>query len=246
MNTTPKKKRLDQLLVERELFSSRHQAQLAIRSGQIQVNNQLADKPGALFSRDCQIKIKEKSPYVSRGGKKLAAALKEFKLNATNKIALDIGSSTGGFTDCLLQHGAKRVYAIDVGYGQLALPLRNDPRVILKEKTNARYLKPGDFPEKIQLVTIDVSFISLDKILPVISKLTEPETTVIALIKPQFEAGRKDIKKGVIRDPEVHCAVIEKIKKLARDNQLETQAIIPSPILGPAGNKEFLIYLVKK
>lgn len=237
-------KRLDQLLVDRGLFDSRSRAHWAIRSGQVIVGDIVIDKPGKLIPTNARIKIKERPPYVSRGGLKLQAAIKEFGIEIHDKIALDIGCSTGGFTDCLLQNGAKLVYAVDVGYGQLAWPLRNNPKVVLMEKTNARYLRPKDFPKAPQLVTIDVSFISLDKIIPVVKKLLTPGGEVIALIKPQFEVGPKKAKKGVVKDPKIHEEVIEKIKRLVLENGFQPKGVIPSPILGPAGNKEFLMYLV--
>lgn len=238
-------KQLDQLLVDKGLFPTRQKAQFSIRSGNVFVNNSVVDKPSKLISPDSEIKIKEKLPYVSRGGLKLSAAIKEFGISVKDKIALDIGSSTGGFTDCLLQNGAAKVYAVDVGYGQLDLKLRNDSRVVLMEKTNARYLKPSQFPVPPDIITIDVSFISLDKILPVVSGLLSHDSEVIALIKPQFEAGPKFAKKGVVKDPAVHDQVIEKIKEIAQKNNLQPKSVIPSPALGPKGNKEFLLYLKK-
>ena len=243
--TLPKRKRLDQLLIDRSLFDSHQKAHRAIRSGRVIVNDIVIDKPGKLIPINAHIKIKEKLPFVSRGGLKLQAAIKEFGISVKDKITLDIGCSTGGFTDYLLQNGAKLVYAVDVGYGQLAWSLRNNPKVVLMEKTNARYLKPEDFPKTPQLVTIDVSFISLDKIIPVVSKLIAPAGEVIALIKPQFEVEPKKAKKGVVKDPEVHQEVIEKIKRTALENHFQPQGVIPSPIFGPAGNKEFLCWLIK-
>lgn len=243
--TTPKNKCLDQLLVDKGLFPTRQKAQWSIRSGDILVNNSVVDKPSKLIPLDSEIKVKQKLPYASRGGLKLEAAIKEFGVSVKDKIALDIGCSTGGFTDCLLQNGASKVYAVDVGYGQLDLKLRNDPRVVLMEKTNARHLKPSQFPTLPDLVTIDVSFISLDKILPAVSMLISSRAGVIALIKPQFEAGPKFAKKGVVKDPAIHNQVIEKIKEVAQKNNLQPIGVIPSPITGPKGNKEFLLYLKK-
>lgn len=243
--TYPKKIRLDQLLVEKMFAETRQKAQWLIRSGNVLVNNSIVDKPSTLTPPDAEIKIKEKIPYVSRGGLKLEHAIKSFGISAKDKTALDIGCSTGGFTDCLLQNGAAKVYAVDVGYGQLALSLRNDPRVILMEKTNARYLKPQNFPVPPDLVTIDVSFISLEKILPAVSALVSGKTEVVALIKPQFEAGIKFIKKGVVRDTHIHEQVIKKIKESAQKNNLEPINVVESPILGPKGNKEFLLYMKK-
>lgn len=239
----PKRIRLDELLVKLSICETRSKAQLLIRSGNVIVNSSLVDKPAKLTLPDANITIKEKLRYVSRGGLKLEHALKEFNIDPSNKIALDIGCSTGGFTDCLLQNGATKVYAVDVGYGQLALPLRNDPRVVLMEKVNARYLTPENIPEKPDIITIDVSFISLSKIFPAISILSHSNTIIIALIKPQFEAQKKDAKKGVVKDPLVHEKVIEMIKLSAKENNLSPQALTPSPILGPKGNKEFLIQL---
>lgn len=240
----PLSKRLDQLLIDRGLYSSPKKATWAIRSGQITVNSVVIDKPGKLISTNSIIRIKEKLPFVSRGGLKLEKALREFGITIKDKITLDIGCSTGGFTDCLLQNGAKLVYAVDVGYGQLAWSLRNNPKVVLMERTNARHLNPKDFPQTPELVTIDVSFISLDKIIPVIKKLIMPKGEVIALIKPQFEVGPKKAKRGVVKDPKIHDEAIEKIKKAALESGFQTKGIIPSPILGPAGNKEFLCWLV--
>lgn len=241
----PKRKRLDQLLIDNNFFSSQKKAIWAIRSGQVIVNDLVTDKPGRLIPHDAHIKIKEKLPYVSRGGLKLKEAIDNFKISIKNKVALDIGCSTGGFTDCLLKSGASLVYAVDVGYGQLDLKLRNNPKVVLMEKTNARYLKPESFIKKPDLVTIDVSFISLDKIIPVVKEIIKPKGEVIALVKPQFETGPKKAKKGVVKDPETHKEVIEKIKNIAEENNFKTKGIITSPILGPAGNKEFLIQLHK-
>lgn len=241
----PKNKRLDQLLIDKRLFPSRQKAQWSIRSGNVLVNGSVIDKPGRLVPIDSGIIIKEKLKYVSRGGLKLERAIKEFNIPVRDKTALDIGSSTGGFTDCLLQNGAAKVYAVDAGYGQLALQIRNDPRVVVMEKTNARYLTRDDFPIQPDLATIDVSFISLDKILPAVSKLLSPGGEAIALIKPQFEAGPKHAKKGVVKDPAIHTRVIERIKKTVEENNLDPQGIIPSPILGPKGNREFLLYMRK-
>lgn len=247
--TLPKKKRpacrLDNILVDKALFPTRHKAEWAIRSGNVIVDNSIVDKPGKLISPDSNISIKEKPPFVSRGGLKLLAAIKEFNINVKDKTALDIGSSTGGFTDCLLKYGAARVYSIDVGYGQLALELRNDPRVVVMEKINARYLKLSQFPIQPDLAVIDVSFISLSKIIPAVSGLLPAGSHVIALIKPQFEAGIEFVKKGVVKDPAVHREVIQKIKETVEKNNLKPLGVIPSPILGPKGNKEFLLHMIR-
>ncbi len=240
-----KKIRLDQLLVSRGHFASRHQAQIAIRSGQIITDNSLSDKPGRAVSPGTKITIKKKPRYKSRGGEKLEFALKEFSFPVAGKIALDIGCSTGGFTDCLLQHGAVMIYAVDVGYGQLDLSLRSNPKIVVMEKTNARYLQPDKFPVPPEIITVDVSFISLEKILPVVSRLLAPKGCAVVLIKPQFEAGPGQAPKGVVRNPVVHEKVITRIKKTAADSGLKPQGVIPSPLLGPKGNREFLLYLIK-
>lgn len=239
-----RQKRLDQLLTDSNLFSSLQKAIKAIRSGQVIVDNVIIDKPGKLVPSNSDIKIKDKLPFVSRGGLKLQEAISEFGISAKNKVVLDIGCSTGGFTDCLIQNGASTVYAVDVGYGLLAWPLRNHPKVILMEKTNARYLGLSDFKQRPELITIDVSFISLAKIIPVAKKIISPSGNIIALIKPQFETEPKKAKKGVVKDPKIHKEVIEKIKRVARESGFQIKGIIPSPILGPAGNKEFLCWLI--
>lgn len=239
----PKHMRLDQLLVEQGFFKSRQQAHFAIISGHVLLNGSVSDKPGRQVPSNSAISIKEKLPYVSRGGLKLKAALETFQINVKDKTAIDIGSSTGGFTDCLLQHGAILVYAVDVGYGQLDLSLRNNPKVILMEKTNARYLLPDNFKNAPDIITVDVSFISLDKIIPVLKSIIKKGGDIIALIKPQFEAGPKKAKKGVVKDPAVHEEVIEKIKNISTDAGFAIKDVIPSPILGPSGNKEFLIWI---
>lgn len=244
--TSQKKIRVDQLLIEKNIAPSIQKAECLIRSGNVLINDSIVDKPSALIAYNASIKIKEKLPYVSRGGLKLESAIKTFGISVKDKIALDIGSSTGGFTDCLLQNGAEKVYTVDVSYGQLALRLRNDPRVVLMEKTNARYLKSSDFPIQPNIITIDVSFISLDKILPAVSEIISKDSEVIALIKPQFEADIKNVKKGIVKDPEIHRQVIERIKEIAQKNKLRPKAEpIESPVLGPEGNKEFLLYMLK-
>jgi 23S rRNA (cytidine1920-2'-O)/16S rRNA (cytidine1409-2'-O)-methyltransferase len=245
------KKRLDQLLVERQYFSSRTRAQAAILAGIVFVDGKKIDKAGTLCPFEAKIEVRGKPhPYVSRGGVKLELALKEFGIKVKDKIVLDVGSSTGGFTDCLLQHGAKKVYAVDVGYGQLAWKLRQDPRVKVVERTNARYLTgeklyKGEI-EKAQVATIDVSFISLSKVLPAVYNLLADKASVIALIKPQFEARREQVGKGgIVKDNNVHQEVIEKVKAEAEAIGFEAKGIIQSPITGADGNVEFLIYLIK-
>jgi len=233
------RERLDVLLVERGLTESRAQAQRLIRAGSVRVADQVSDKPGAQVARDAEIALQSRPRFVGRGGEKLEAALIHFELDVTGATAADVGASTGGFTDCLLQRGARRVYAIDVGYGQLDWRLRNDPRVVVMERTNARYLE--HLPEPIDLVTVDVSFISLELILPMAIGWLRPGAQVVALIKPQFEAGRGEVGKGgVVRDPAVHRRVLERVLSIAAGSGLGLRGLMPSPLCGPAGNVEFL------
>jgi len=237
-----KRERLDILLYKRGLTPSREQARRLIMAAQVLVNGQRVDKPGTRVPLTATITIKEKPAYVSRGGLKLEAALRAFKVDVRGIVAADIGASTGGFTDCLLQHGATRVYAIDVGYGQLAWRLRQDPRVVVMERVNARYLRA--LPEPVDLATVDVSFISLKLVLPAARQLLKPNGQIIALIKPQFEAGRKQVGKGgVVKDPSVHRAVLYDILGWAQANGLRVYGLIASPLRGPAGNIEFLTHL---
>jgi len=234
--------RLDHLLVQRGLAESRSQAQALVLAGQVHVNGQPAPKPGTRVPGDIQVTVSQRPPYVSRGGFKLAAALDVFQVSVTNAICADVGASTGGFTDCLLQRGASRVYAIDVGRGQLAWKLRQDERVVVMDKTNARYLE--SLPEPAGIVTLDVSFISLKLLFPAVVGWLAPGADVIPLIKPQFEAEREHIgKKGVVRDPAVHSRVLEKVAGYAMANGLGVRGLIRSPITGPAGNLEFLMHL---
>ena len=239
------KKRLDAILVEQGFFDTRSKAQAAIMAGQILVNDLKVDKPGTQVADEVKIKIiGSKLPYVSRGGLKLEKALKVFPITLKDKIVADIGASTGGFTDCSLQNGARKVYAIDVGYGQLAWSLRTDERVVNLERTNVRFLDESSLPEKIQIATIDVAFISLDKVLPAVRKLLSTDGCVIALIKPQFEAGRDKVgKKGVVREPKVHEEVIEKVIEMAKEEKFGIGGLDYSPIKGPEGNIEYLLYL---
>jgi 23S rRNA (cytidine1920-2'-O)/16S rRNA (cytidine1409-2'-O)-methyltransferase len=228
-------------MVERGLAASRQQAQRLIMAGQVTVDDQVVDKPGTKIPGDAPIVVDAGQPYVSRGGLKLAAALDAFHLDVDGWVAADVGASTGGFTDCLLQRGAKKVYAIDVGYGQLAWKLRQDARVVARERTNARYLE--HLPEPVDLVTIDVSFISLKLIVPPAAGWLRPTGQIVALIKPQFEAGRTQVGKGgVVRDPEVHRAVLIELIGWAHSRWLGLAGLIPSPITGPAGNVEFLAH----
>ena len=240
-----KKVRLDTYLVDQGLFESRARAQAAIMAGQVLVDEQKIDKPGTTVKAEAKVRLLgNQLKYVSRGGLKLEKALEVFPVTVTGKVMADIGASTGGFTDCALQNGAARVYAIDVGYGQLAWKLRNDPRVINLERTNARTLDEHSLPEPIDAASIDVAFISLDKILPAVKKLLAPDAFVLALIKPQFEAGKEHIgKKGVVRDPDVHKDVIRRILALAQEEGFTIGGLDFSPVKGPEGNIEYLLYL---
>ncbi len=242
------KQRLDVLLVERGLCPSRQQAQRLIQAGEVQVNHAVVDKPGTPVAEDAEIQVKEKSPYVSRGGEKLAKALAEFPIAVAERVALDGGISTGGFTDCLLQAGARRVYGIDVGYGQVAWELRQDERVILKERTNLRHLSPADLyhqdDPRPDLGVMDVSFISLTKVLPAFWALLVPPREVVLLVKPQFEVGRDRIgKKGVVRDPKDHAAALATVLDCALTLGWQYRGVTWSPLAGPAGNIEYLLWL---
>ena len=239
-----KRQRLDLVLVERQLVGSREEGRRKILAGEVLVNDQTVDKAGSLIQAGAQIRVKSSRPYVSRGGLKLEKALNEFAIEVQAKTALDIGASTGGFTDCLLAHGAAKVFAVDVGYGQLDWKLRNDPRVVVIEKTNIRYLKPTALPYAAALATIDVSFISLKLVLPSVTALLVPGGEVVALIKPQFEVGKGKVGKGgVVRSSEEQTRVIEEIKAAAVSFGFQVRGVIESPLLGPAGNREFLIHL---
>jgi 23S rRNA (cytidine1920-2'-O)/16S rRNA (cytidine1409-2'-O)-methyltransferase len=239
-----KKIRIDQLLFERGLAESRNRAQRLVMAGEVCVAGELVDKPSMQVAFDAQITLKARPKYVSRGGEKLAAALQSFSVKAAGQVCADVGASTGGFTDCLLQNGADKVYAIDVGYGLLHWKLRKDPRVVVMERTNARYL--DRLPEAVDLVTIDASFISLTLLLPVVRGWFDGSSGgVIALIKPQFEAGRKQaaVHAGVIKDRAVHAQVLDKILAEASASGFFPRGLIPSPIRGPKGNIEFLVDL---
>lgn len=241
------KERLDVLLVEKGFFQSREKARGAIMAGVVYVNNSKEDKPGTKFGSDISIAVRENvMPYVSRGGLKLEKAMKEFGVQLEGKTAMDIGASTGGFTDCMLKNGAVKVFAVDVGYGQLAWELRNDPRVVCMERTNIRYVKPEDIGVSLDFASIDVSFISLKKVLPVAKELTGENGEIVCLIKPQFEAGREKVgKHGVVREPETHKEVIEAITSFSMDQGLCIKGLSFSPIKGPEGNIEYLLYLSK-
>ncbi len=237
--------RLDKLLFERGLATSRSRAQALIASGLVRVSGEPVTRAATLVDTDAEIAIAgQDCPYVSRGGLKLAAALDGFAITVTGLTCADIGASTGGFTDCLLQRGAGHVYAIDVGYGQLAWKLRQDDRVTVMERTNARHLTPADLPTLIDLAVIDASFISLKLLLPPLVPLFADQPRIIALIKPQFEAGRHQVGKGgIVRDPAVHRAVIGDLQQFAAGLGLTDRGVLPSPILGAKGNQEYLWYL---
>jgi len=239
-----KKVRLD-ILVQQQADVSRAKAQGLIRAGQVfRADGVCLDKPGAQVPDDTVLSIRQKPRYVSRGGDKLEAAFNAFSLDVTGQVAIDVGASTGGFTDCLLQHGAARVYAVDVGYGQLAWELRQDPRVIVMERCNIRHLTPDQLPERPTFFTADCSFISLRLVLPPLMHLLSERPSGVVLIKPQFEAGREQVGKGgVIRDEETQQAVVEHVREIARGLGFSQIDVIPSPLLGPAGNREFLGYL---
>jgi 23S rRNA (cytidine1920-2'-O)/16S rRNA (cytidine1409-2'-O)-methyltransferase len=238
------KQRLDLLLVERGLAESRERARRLIMAGEVTVNGAVVDKPGQNVRTTVELRVKTPPPYVSRGGLKLAAALDEFGIDVTGLTAVDVGASTGGFTDCLLQRGIARVYAVDVGYGQLAWKVRSDPRVIPIERTNIRYLEALPGGTTVDLAVIDASFISLALVLPATLRLLAPQAQIVALIKPQFEAGREQVGKGgVVRDAHVHRRVLEETIALAEHLALVVVGITVSPAPGPAGNIEFLIWL---
>ena len=236
------KQRLDNLLVTRELAENRSQAQALIMAGKVTASGKVITKPGTQVDEDASLELAEKMPYVSRGGIKLAHALDEFKLDLNSLTAMDVGASTGGFTDCLLQRGARRVYAIDVGYGQLDYKLRQDPRVAVVERVNAHY--PFSLPEKVNIATIDLSFISVTKVIPNVTEHLAPQGYMIILLKPQFEAERKEVGKGaIIKDPQVHARVLGHFIVWATEHDLRLRGLVASPILGAEGNREFLIFL---
>jgi 23S rRNA (cytidine1920-2'-O)/16S rRNA (cytidine1409-2'-O)-methyltransferase len=246
MSTPIKKERLDRMLFDKGLVESREKARAVILAGSVSVNGIVVDKAGAQVRPDDVLTLASKMPYISRGGLKLEHAFNEFDIDVQNKVAMDVGASTGGFTDCLLQNGAIKVYAVDVGYGQLGLKLRNDERVSVLEKTNIRYLERTAVQDDIDMVTIDVSFISLLKVMPKVLEFLKPGGDIVALIKPQFEAGRKDVGKGgVVRNERVHQQVIKKMKAGSESLGLHVMGTATSPIKGPKGNVEFLIHLRK-
>lgn len=238
------KVRLDKLLFEKGLVESREKSRALILEGNVTVNGIVIDKAGTLVRQDVELKIAERMPYVSRGGLKLQHALEVFSINVKGETAMDAGASTGGFTDCLLQYGARKVYAVDVGYGQFHWRLRNDERVVLLEKTNIRYLEKNKIHDKIDIAVIDVSFISLLKVIPKVKEFLKPSGEIVALIKPQFEAGRRDVGKGgVIRDEKIRLETVGIIERESEKMGLKSMGVEESPIKGPKGNIEYLIYL---
>jgi len=242
MITSVAKRRIDSLLVEKGLAESRAKAQALIMAGEVKVEGKAAIKAGTLVAEEAAITILQPPPFVGRGGIKLAFTLEHFQLDVFSKVAADIGASTGGFTDCLLQHGASRVYALDVGYGQLDYRLRQDKRVVVMERVNARY--PISLPEKVDLATIDLSFISVEKVIPSVAKLLKEEGYMVVLLKPQFEAKRKEVGKGgIVRQPLIHARVIGRFIAWAVKNGFRVGGLIASPILGAEGNREFFVLL---
>ena len=241
------KKRLDMLMMERALAPSREKAKAYIMAGDVYVDGQKEDKAGTMFPETVKIEVRGNTlPYVSRGGLKLEKAMKNFDVTLKDKVCMDVGASTGGFTDCMLQNGAVKVYSIDVGYGQLDWKLRNDSRVVCMEKTNIRYVVPEDLEGPADFSSIDVSFISLTKVLLPVRNLLTEEGEIVCLIKPQFEAGREKVgKKGVVRDPAVHQEVIERVRDYAMSISMEPCHLSFSPIKGPEGNIEYLLHLKK-
>ncbi|MCR5213652.1 MAG: TlyA family RNA methyltransferase [Eubacterium sp.] len=241
------KKRLDVLLVENGFAESREKAKAIIMSGIVYVNDQKEDKAGSTFPLDVKLEVRGKTlKYVSRGGLKLEKAMKSFPIELKDKVCMDVGASTGGFTDCMLQNGASKVYSVDVGYGQLAWKLRQDQRVIVMEKTNIRYVKPEEIEDKLDFISIDVSFISLSKVLPPLYPLLKDQSELVCLIKPQFEAGKGKVgKKGVVRDRSVHIEVIERVIGFAVSSGYNVLGLDFSPVKGPEGNIEYLIHLSK-
>lgn len=239
------KRRLDLILFEKGLAESREKAKAIIMSGIVFVNNQKSDKPGNMVPEDAVVEVRGKTlPYVSRGGLKLEKAMSVFPIDLKDKISMDVGASTGGFSDCMLQNGASKVYAVDVGYGQLAYKLRIDNRIVNLERTNIRYLEKTQVPDIIEFASIDVSFISLKLVLPAIQKFLTDGSNVVCLIKPQFEAGKEFVgKNGVIRDKKVHQRVIEEVVTFAQNNGYEVLGLDYSPVKGPQGNIEYLLYL---
>ena len=241
------KKRLDVLLVEQGLADSREKAKAIIMSGIVYVDNNKEDKAGTTFEETAKVEVRGNTlKYVSRGGLKLEKAMNNFGVTLDGKVCMDVGASTGGFTDCMLQNGAVKVYSVDVGHGQLAWKLRNDERVVCMEKTNIRYVTPEDIDDRVEFASIDVSFISLTKVLPAVKELMTVNGEIVCLIKPQFEAGREKVgKKGVVRELSTHIEVVQMIVDYVRNNGFRTLDLSYSPIKGPEGNIEYLLYMTK-
>jgi len=240
-----KKHRLDLIIVEKGLVKSRQRARALIMAGRVVVNDKPVDKPGFFVSSEDKIEFRgDDNPYVSRGGLKLEAALQNLALNVSGAVCIDVGASTGGFTDCLLQRGAERVYAVDVGYGQLAWKIRQNKNVIVIERTNVRYMPDDTIPEPVDLITIDVSFISLKIVVPAVIRFLKHDASILALIKPQFEVGKGQVGKGgVVKEPYIHQKVITELTDFFSTAQLAPQSVYASPLLGPKGNREFFIFL---
>lgn len=247
-NAKSTKIRLDRLLVERGLVESREKGQALILAGQVLADGQKQEKAGALVPEHAELRILGQIlPYVSRGGLKLEAALRNFPVNVSGKTAMDVGASTGGFTDCLLQHGARKVYAVDVGYGQMAWKIRQDARVEVIERVNIRDMDPSRIPEPVDIAVIDVSFISLEKVIPSVLRFLKPSSDLVALIKPQFEVGKKQVGKGgIVRDEAARNAAVARVTDFIRNLGLHVKGVIPSPIAGQEGNLEFLIHCVNR
>jgi 23S rRNA (cytidine1920-2'-O)/16S rRNA (cytidine1409-2'-O)-methyltransferase len=247
-STRVRKERLDKLLVEKGLVQSRERARALIMAGRVTVQGEKIDKPGAQVNAEAQLRLqRQDSSYVSRGGEKLEGALQTFGIDPNGMVVMDVGASTGGFTDCILQKGAQKVYAVDVGYGQLAWKLRQDPRVVNLERKNIRYLKKEEVREEIDLILIDTSFISIEKFLPHLLGFLIREGAIFSLIKPQFEVGKGEVGKGgVVRDAALHQKVMDRISTFSRELGLKVLGMTESPLLGPKGNKEFFIYLKKE
>lgn len=237
--------RLDQLVHKKGITESREKARALIIEGKVLVNGVKVEKPGSLVDENSEVTLcGETLPYVSRGGLKLEHAIKHFSIDVRDKVAMDVGASTGGFTDCLLQHGAKKVYAIDVGYGQLAWKLRADPRVIAIERTNIRYMERDKIPESVDIATVDVSFISLKLVIPKILEFLKPKGEIVALVKPQFEVGKGEVEKGgIVKSEEKRVKVVENIKSFFESLSLKVVGVVESPIKGQKGNVEYLIYV---
>lgn len=240
-----KLERVDVLLVEKGLCESREQAKRLILAGEVRIGDRVIDKPGQKLAEDSALEVREKPKFVGRGGIKLEGALEAFGIDPTGWVCIDVGASTGGFTDCLLQHGAAKVHAVDVGTNQLVWKLRNDPRVVVKEQFNARHMVPEDLGEKVRLAVMDLSFISLTKVLPAVFSVLVDEGSVVCLIKPQFELDREDISKGgIVRDPSLHERAVEKIRRfVVEECRREWRGLIASPITGTDGNQEFLAWI---